>query len=154
MTSEFALWTLTLSSYFIHDRGIRYYRALAQEHAGVDPVEKNYQYWVDIGNYNTLDEFNDEHLRWREGERIYPRDGTWDWTWDSASNRHRYERSRITADRWLLAGKFLAGGLVLNHIFSAIDVVYLKNKSGAKLTFSTQPGSERMIGNYTVSLWF
>ncbi|MFQ6613809.1 MAG: hypothetical protein ACE5D1_03110 [Fidelibacterota bacterium] len=153
-TSEFALWTFTLGSYFIHARGVDYYRALAGEHAGVNPVEKNYQYWVDIGNYATLDDFNDEHLRWRESDRIYPRDGTWDWTWDTASNRHKYERSRIAADRWLLTGKFMAGGLVLNHIISAIDVIYLKNKSGTHLTFSARPGSGRRSADYTLSFWF
>lgn len=153
-TSEFVLWTLTIGSYAVHAKGVDYYQSLASEHAGVDPAFKDYQYWVDIGNYASLDEFNDEHLRWRETDRIYPRDGSWNWTWDTESNRKKYDRSRVTADRWLLTGKFLVGGLVLNHLVSAIDVFYLRNKYSTRLSFSAQPPTPTQPWNYQVSVWF
>lgn len=104
------------------------YQAYAARQAGVEAQNKSHQYWVDVGNYSDLDAFNAEHLRFREIDALYPRTEDWDWSWDSDDKRHRFESMRIAADRWQLAGKFLLGGLVVNHIVSAVDVIYLQNR--------------------------
>lgn len=103
--------------------------AMASEHAGANESGKDHQYWVDIGNYNSLEDYNDEHLRWREYDNLYPNETKWDWDWDTDDNRKEFEELRIQSDKFKLAGKFFIGGIVLNHIVSAIDAFYLKNVS-------------------------
>lgn len=105
------------------------YIALAAKHAGVNSNGKDYQYWIDIGNYNNIDDYNDEHLRWREFDSIYKLNDKWDWHWDSEENRKKFEDQRIKSDNYKLATKFVVGGIVLNHIISAINGHYLKNIS-------------------------
>jgi len=105
------------------------YLALAAEHAGVTTDGKDYQYWVDIGNYNSIDDYNDEHLRWREFDNIYQLNDKWNWKWDADKNRDKFEDHRIKSDKYTLATKFIIGGIVLNHIISAIDALYLQNVS-------------------------
>ncbi len=100
-------------------------RGWAAEHANVIHSGKPDQFWVDIGNYATRDAYNEEHQRWRDLDNLYDVTPEWNWTWDSAKNRRRFEAIRINRDKWQIAGKFLIGGIVLNHFVSAIDALYL-----------------------------
>ncbi|SVC78501.1 uncharacterized protein METZ01_LOCUS331355, partial [marine metagenome] len=44
---------------------------------------------------------------------------------DSDENRNEFETLRINSDLLALTGKFVIGGIVMNHIVSAIDALYL-----------------------------
>lgn len=105
------------------------YEAFAREHAGIGLGNKPRQFWIDIGNYNSRSDFIDEHLRWREFDEIEKyADAEWDWNWNSDSNKRYFENKRIQSDRLLLMGKFFIGGIVLNHIISGMDALYLSRK--------------------------
>ena len=105
---------------------IKNYIAFASEHAAISSSEKNHKYWVDIGNYDSITDYNDEHLRNREMDDLYPDDKKWSWDWDSDANRKAFEKKRISSDQLKLAATFGIGALMVNHIVSAIDVLYLK----------------------------
>ena len=132
--SETVLLLAILGSYSVAQRQDTEYKAYAAEHAGIDPIGKDRQFWVDIGNYSSLFLFNEEHLRWREFKSLYEDNDTWAWAWDSGNNRERFENMRIASDSWRLRGLFLIGGVVLNHIVSAIDALYLSKISNIKET--------------------
>ncbi len=106
------------------------YVAYATEHAQVNSSGKDHQYWVDIGNYSTMDDYNAEHLRNRDTENLYPRGSEWNWVWDSKRNRTSFEKMRIQSDQWKQVSTFLIGGIILNHCISAIDALYLKRTLG------------------------
>ena len=127
--SETTLFIAILGSHFISKRQQTEYRAYAAEHAGISPVGKDRQFWVDIGNYSSLLAFNEEHLRWRDFNALYEDNDTWTWAWDSNDNRERFENMRIASDSWMLRSSFFIGGVVLNHIVSAIDALYLSKIS-------------------------
>jgi len=120
---------IALATYsFINAKNISTnYQAFASEHAAVDEMGKNHQFWVDIGNFNSLKDYNDNRLRSRDLKNLYPDEKIWRWDWDSSENREEFEAMRIKSDRSNLIGKFFLGGIVLNHIVSIIDVYYLKN---------------------------
>ena len=101
------------------------YQSFAAIHAGIDHQGKDHSYWVDIGNYPDINTYNDEHLRFRETENLYALNGKWNWNWDSDENRNEFETLRINSDLLALTGKFVIGGIVMNHIVSAIDALYL-----------------------------
>jgi len=132
--SETTLFLATLGSHFISKRQETEFRAYAAEHAGISPVGKDRQFWVDIGNYSSLLAFNEEHLRWRDFNALYEDNDTWTWSWDSNDNRERFENMRIASDSWMLRSSFFIGGVVLNHIVSAIDALYLSKISNIKET--------------------
>ena len=48
---------------------------------------------------------------------------------DNDQNRIFFEKMRIKGDTWKLRSSFLIGGMVLNHIISAIDALYLSRIS-------------------------
>jgi len=120
---------LTLFSFIKSKNVENTFIAIAAEHAAVNESGKNHQYWVDIGNYDSSEEFNDEHLRWREYDSLYPNDELWKWAWDDEEYRKKFEALRIKSDKFDLVGKFIIGGIVINHIISAIDALYLQNVS-------------------------
>ena len=123
--SELFLWTSCVGAYAFSRYERSSYEAFAAEHAGINSEDKNHQYWVDIGNYQNITLFNEEHLRFREPEDIYRAGTGFDWAWDTDSNRKKFEDMRIHSDGLALTGKFLIGAVVLNHIVSAIDALYL-----------------------------
>ena len=145
--SETVLLLAILGSYSVSQRQETEFRAYAAEHAGISPVGKDRQFWVDIGNYSSLLAFNEEHLRWRDFNALYEDNDTWAWAWDSGNNRERFENMRIASDSWRLRGSFLIGGVVLNHIVSAIDALYLSKISNIKETVVSpnyNPYSDKM----------
>ena len=152
--SETVLLLAILGSYSVAQRQETEYKAYAAEHAGIDPIGKDRQFWVDIGNYSSLFLFNEEHLRWRDFNALYEDNDTWTWAWDSGNNRERFENMRIASDSWSLRGSFLIGGVVLNHIVSAIDALYLSKISNIKETVVSphyNPYSDEMGLSLTVS---
>ena len=118
------------------------YIAFASKHAAISSSGKDHKYWVDIGNYNSIENYNDEHLRNREMDDLYPDDKKWSWDWDLESNRTIFENKRIRADQLELFATFSIGALVLNHVVSSIDALYLKkvstNKSLSIKTYRNQ----------------
>jgi len=151
--SETVLLLASLGSYSVAQRQEIEYKAYAAEHAGIDPIGKDRQFWVDIGNYSSLFTFNEEHLRWRDFNALYEDNDTWAWAWDSSNNRERFENTRIASDSWRLRGSFLIGGVVLNHIVSAIDALYLSKISNIQETVVSpnyNPHSDKMEISLTV----
>ena len=53
------------------------YIAYAVAHAAVSSSGKSHEYWVDIGNFATIEDYNDEHLRNREMDDIYEVNPQW-----------------------------------------------------------------------------
>ncbi len=123
--SEIFLWTSYLSSIVFNFHQEKKYISFASYHAGVKTHAKDHQYWVDIGNYESIEHYNNEHLRFREPENTYTQGSNYDWYWDSNKNRKKFENMRIHADKISLTGSFIIGGIVLNHIVSSIDALYL-----------------------------
>ena len=134
---------------------IKNYIAFASEHAAISSSKKNHKYWVDIGNYGSITDYNDEHLRNREMDDLYPDDKKWSWDWDSDTNRKAFEKKRISSDQLKLAATFGIGALVVNHIVSAIDVLYLKRVI-ADGELSVKPYQNLEIGSlgYALTLEF
>lgn len=123
--SEITLLTSCLGAYTFSEHQKSVYRSYAAEHAGITASGKDRRFWVDIGNYDNRDDHNAEHLRFREFDELYEIKNETQWDWDSKKNRDHYEAIRIRSDKFALTGKFLIGGIVLNHIISAIDALYL-----------------------------
>ena len=131
------------------------YIAFAVEHAAISSAGKDHKYWVDIGNFKTIEDYNDEHLRNREMDDIYDANLRWSWDWDEDSNRNAFEQKRILSDQMKQVATFGAGAIVLNHIVSAIDALYLK-RIDSKKELSVQPWvPSEMVGvGYSVTVHF
>lgn len=100
-------------------------RAFAVLHAGINPQGKDAYYYTDIGNYDNIYEYNDQKLRNRQVDYLYPVTPDFFWAWDSAANRQHFDKLRIRSATQLQYATFMLGGLVLNRIVSMLDIVIL-----------------------------
>jgi len=98
-------------------------RAYAVSRAGVDLQGKDDQYFVDVGNFLNIDEYNQKQLRDREVERLYDPAAGYAWQWDSDASRATYREQRISSDNMFNNKKFVVAGLIANRVASAINAV-------------------------------
>ena len=102
-------------------------------------------------NINWPGDYNNEHLRNREMDDLYPDDKKWSWDWDLELNRKKFEDKRIRSDQLELFATFGVGALIVNHLVSSIDALYLKRVSSKK-TLSIQPHNNLLLGSVGYSL--
>ena len=135
MQTEAMLFTSCWSAYKFAMLKEKEYIAYANEHAGAKNTN-DHRYWVDIGNYNSNDDFDEEHLRMRDGK-----EGQWSsspWIWEGGeSYRKNFEKMRIDSDKLYFTGRFIIGGIILNHIISGINALYLSRMNNN--TYSLLP---------------
>ena len=110
------------------------YKALAALHAGV-VGDHPHDFYVDIGNWDNVDDYNEQRLQDREFDRLYT--STLDyWDWDSHESQVQMEKIRIQSDKAFNAIYYLIGGVVLNHIASAIHAGRAASKRKTQATAS------------------
>jgi len=120
---------LTMNAYGASTRDD--YEALATLYAGVIG-DHGHDFYVDVGNWMSVDEYNERRLQGREYDALYtaPEDR---WRWDTDEHRAEMEKLRIKSDRAINGVMFLVGGVVLNHLTSAVHAGRLaaRQKQGA-----------------------
>ena len=126
---ETALWFIFLGGKKAADWYESDYRAFAGLHADVSMAGKNYLFAVNLGHYDSFEEYNDLKERkrlvtekYREGEGL-------EWQWDNKANRIKYDKMRINSSIYRKYATFAVGGLVLHRLISLFDVIYLERKT-------------------------
>ncbi|MBM4168206.1 MAG: hypothetical protein FJ215_03495 [Ignavibacteria bacterium] len=95
-------------------------RTFAVEHASAQFGGKNAQFEVDLGDFNSTREYNEEMLKRRNVRALYEHP-SYTWEWDSDLNRQRFRDLRIKSDRLSEHATFLIGAAVLNRVISAFS---------------------------------
>jgi hypothetical protein len=113
------------------------YQSLAAAYAGV-VGEHNHDFYVDVGNWMTVDQYNEQRLRDRSYAALYTTAAD-HWSWDSEEHRSEMERARIRSDRAFNSVFYLVGGLAINHIASAIHAGRLGTEKEKKETSVLSP---------------
>jgi hypothetical protein len=122
LIAEGALW-LTYTMFEISGNQLQDdSRAFATAHAGINPSGKPDQYFVDIGNFLSIDDFTEKKLRDREPEKLYRASG-YAWEWDSDYSRATYRNQRIASENMYNNRKFVVAAILINHLGSAINAV-------------------------------
>ena len=150
MQSEILLLTACYSAFKTSDLIENKYISYAAKHAGATtPIDE--RYWTDIGNYNSNNDFDSEHLRMRDSKEGQWSEHPWDWQFDHIK-RKKFENMRIESDKYFLIGKFLIGGVIMNHIISSINTLYIIRINEDK-TLSFKPSIQKSNGIYRYGLY-
>lgn len=149
MQSEILLFTACYSAFKTSDIIKHKYISYAAQYAGATtPIDD--RYWTDIGNYNSNNDFDSEHLRMRDSKERQWSDHPWNWQSDHIK-RKKFENMRIKSDKYFLIGKFLVGGIIMNHIISSINTLYILNINQNN-TLSLKPSIQKANGVYKYGL--
>lgn len=106
--------------------------AFAATHSTAGIEGKPSQFFVDIGNYIDVYQYNDAKLRFGEYEKVYD-ENDYFWSWDLDKNRQRFENMRIAGDRALNRSTFVIGAVFANHLISAIHASWQTHRYNKKL---------------------
>jgi hypothetical protein len=128
LISEAALW-LGYASFTIYGNWLKndaYNYAII--HAGINKNGKDDDFFINIGNYDNVDQYNNERLLYGEYDKLYSAANGWGFWWDTPENRRRYREDRIAGERTLNDRIFITGAILLNHVISGISALILTNK--------------------------
>ncbi|MGD9897963.1 MAG: hypothetical protein AB7T22_02435 [Calditrichaceae bacterium] len=132
------------------------YTAYASQHAGVNKNGKDDQYWIDIGKYDNIYDFNEQRRRDRDIDAIYTENDLNYWEWDSGDNRLVFDGKRIRASEIANQDIYYVAAIVLNHMVSGINAMRLARKHNrniaeqtswnVRFTSHSYAGNDRFIG--------
>jgi hypothetical protein len=120
LIAEGGLW-LAYSGFRMHANWLQQdAQTFANQHAGAQFDNKDDQYSVNIGNFNSTDEYNQAKLRNRENDLVYTTE-QYTWQWDSDANRTQFKDLRIRSGEVKNNAKFIIAAVVINHLYSAFS---------------------------------
>jgi hypothetical protein len=121
LIGEGALWLL-YATFDVYGDALRDdARAYAVTHAGINPVGKNDQFYVDIGNFLNINRYNEKQLRDREPYKLYDPNAGNAWNWDSDKARAAYREQRLSSERMYNNSNYVIAAVIVNHVGSAIN---------------------------------
>jgi hypothetical protein len=126
--AEITMWLTYAGFVTYHEWRKEDYKTFAASQAGVDLTGKSDSYFVDVGNYASIYEYNAAKLRGRNLPAYYRDIEANYWQWDSESSRRKYDQLRISADKADNRSTFMLGIILANHVISAIDAVWSVHK--------------------------
>ena len=125
------------------------YIAFAELHSNVDMEGKNYLFSVNLGHYDSFEQFNDIKERQRQVENKYEKDNGLEWQWDNSVNRIKYDKMRIKSVTYDKYARFAVGSLILHRLVSFIDVIYLERTN---LQVNIEPQLEQDFSSMKLNL--
>ncbi|MDZ7261483.1 MAG: hypothetical protein ONB05_05190 [candidate division KSB1 bacterium] len=133
LISEILLWT-TYAGFRTYGNWVKNdYQVYAATHAEANISGKDHRYFVAMGNYDNIYQYNEAQRNQRELEEVYPENSRYFWDWDSEARRHKFEKLRLTSDTAYNRAELTIGAIIAHHLLSAIDAVWMTNKYNKKL---------------------
>ncbi|MGH7494059.1 MAG: hypothetical protein ACREOO_16915, partial [bacterium] len=114
------------------------YRTLAADHAAAGVQGKDAQYFVDVGNFANVEDYNQSRLQNRDPQSLYD-PATHFWRWDTQGNQQRFRQLRVDSDRANSNAELVVAAILANHIISGIHAAWLAHRSNA--VKPAEPGS-------------
>lgn len=149
LIAEGAIW-LTYAGFSVYGDALRDdARAFAVAHAGISLSGKDDQFFVDIGNFMSIDDYNDKKLRDRDLAKVYDPTQGYAWNWDSDLSRSNYREQRVASDNVYNNRKFVLAAVLLNHVASAVNAarsVIARNADVGAQQTSLQFGAQVLGG--------
>jgi hypothetical protein len=104
------------------------FRTLAQSRSGANLSDKDRDYLIALGNYDSLNEYNQAQLRSRRWNALFPETQEYQWEWASSEDRLQYQNTREKVDKTRNQLPTLVVLMVGNRIASGISA-YLRAQS-------------------------
>jgi hypothetical protein len=128
--AEVALWAGVIA-FNVHGNWLEDdYQTLAAQHAAVDVDGKDTQYFVDIGNFATINDYNQSRLQNRDVQSLYD-PATHSWRWDTPANQQRFRQLRVDSDHANSNAELVVAAILANHIISGIHAAWLAHRANA-----------------------
>lgn len=115
----------------------------AVERAGVNSTGKGKSFYSDMSNFFNIFEYNEEKRRFRQYDEVYPVDEDHFWEWKNESDISQFDELRSSSEVAARNATLLVGGVLINHILSAIDAVWVTHQSNKTLSSNLRVNPSR-----------
>lgn len=113
-------------------------RTFASENADLNKSGKDDDYFSNVGNFNSVYEYNNDKLLKGQYTQLYDVN-THYWNWNSVTNKDTYEEQRKKSERVYNTRVVFGTTLIVNRIVSAISALILANKKSDSNALNFQP---------------
>lgn len=128
IATEVGLW-MTYSGFELYSDWRRQdYRNYAARYADVDLNGKSDSYFINVGNFNNIYDYNAYKLQWRQLSEYYKDVDAHYWNWQSEKQREKFDDLRISSDTAHNRATLVLGLIVANHLISAVDALISANR--------------------------
>ena len=132
------------------------YKAYATTNASINISSKDDDYFATIGQYQNIDNFNDQKALERNFNQMYDTE-TFFWKWQSTEDRRAYRSMWSSSEQTYNDLRFIVGAMILNRVVSAINAVRLvsayNNRIEEELSWNVSIGLKQ-TANLPTSLNF
>lgn len=97
----------------------------AAAHAQASIGGKDDRYFIDIGNFPNIYDYNAQALRDRSTNTLYPETPANYWNWDSPTNQGSYRDKRVSSEQMFNNTRFVIAAIAVNHVISALNAARL-----------------------------
>ncbi len=119
-------------------------RGWAVLHAGASPYNDDDRYWTKLTYYDNRDSNEPDGFGYnqmirvidRDEALIFPETPDYYWNWDSRQSREHYRKLRNQSKTAYRRADLVIGGVIVNHLVSAIDAFISAGKFNRRLGFS------------------
>jgi hypothetical protein len=108
------------------------YKSFAKSYAGANISGADDNYFVNVGLYMNIDEYNKIKTLERNYADVY--NSAFAWEWESQAQRKEFRKMWKSSENAYNNIRFAAGALILNRIASAINAVRLVSRYNKKLS--------------------
>ncbi len=122
--AEGALWGIFIGMNTYANWQKDRYQAYAITNGGVSHSGKGDDFYATIGDYSSIDQFNEEKALNREFSAMFDVE-THYWNWPTTEQRRTYRGMWTSSEQTFNDIRFVVGALIVNRIASAINAVRL-----------------------------
>jgi hypothetical protein len=108
------------------------YKTYAGTYAGVDHSNKDEDYYATIGEYSSVESYNNQKALERNFDEMYD-EQEYFWKWQTTDERKIYRDMWTSSEQTNNDLRFVVGGLILNRIISAINAARLVSSYNSSL---------------------
>ena len=109
------------------------YISYSQSNASVSSEGKDEDYYATIGEYSSIDQYNDEKALERNFDEMYKTEKYF-WKWNSSAEQKNYKSMWVSSEQTFNDVRFVVGALLLNRVISAINAVRLVSRYNNNLS--------------------
>ena len=108
------------------------YKSFAQTYGGISADGKDEDYYANIGDYRTIEDYNREMDLQRDFSKVYSIQ-KYSWNWGTDERRKEYRNMWRSSEQAFNSIRFAVGALILNRIISVVNAVRLVTAHNKKV---------------------
>jgi hypothetical protein len=122
--AEASLWSIYIGMNYYQDLKKDNLIAYAKSNGGVDPSNKDDDYYATISQYKNIEQYNNDKAFNRLFNEMYNVD-LYYWKWNSENERKLYRNLWLSSQNAKNNQRFIVGAMIINRLISIINAVRL-----------------------------